>query len=327
MNNELIVIDHDDGRALAVSGPARLDRHPAAVYLASLSAGSRPTMRRALATIAGILAGADRADPLAIPWQALRFQHTAAVRAALAERYAHSTANRMICALRGVLKAAWRLGLMSAEDYRRAADIESVRGERVPAGRAVSSGELAALLNSCDQSAAGIRDAAIISALYAGGLRRAELVGLDAADVGRTDTGTVLHVRAGKGNKARRVPLAGGAAAALDDWLAVRGDGPGPLFTALGNRNRGGRLTTQGCYVMIRTRATAAGIPALSPHDLRRSFVSDLLDAGADVVTVQKLAGHADPATTARYDRRDERSKAAAVQRLHVPYARRALVD
>lgn len=321
--NELIVMDGPGGELTAES-PSAVTVNPAAIYLASLAPGSRPTMRRALEVIAGILTRTDAADPDAIPWQMVRREHVAAVRSELASRYAFSTANRMLSALRGVLRECWRLRQMDGEAFHRAADVAPVKGERVIAGRAVPSGELAAILNTCGQDTAGIRDAAIIALLYAGGLRRAELVGLDLADLERVEGGGRLAVK-GKGNKERVVPLAGGAARALDDWLLVRGDAAGPLFQGAGNRQRGGRLTTQAVYAMLRTRATAAGVPALSPHDLRRTFVGDLLDAGADIATVQKLAGHASPLTTARYDRRDERAKAAAVERLHVPYTRRSL--
>jgi len=76
-------------------------------------------------------------------------------------------------------------------------------------------------------------------------------------------------------------------------------------------------------YAILAKRATAAGVGDLSPHDLRRTYVGDLLDRGADIATVQKLAGHADVSTTARYDRRAAPPRRAAADLLHVPYARR----
>jgi site-specific recombinase XerC len=333
MTNELTLttVQQGDGLLHAEAAEGRADRNAAAVYLAGLRPSTRATMRRALNTIALLLAGETAAGwpedgYLGVPWARMRFQHTDAVRAALAERYAPATANLHLSALRGVLRTAWRLGQMTADDFQRAADLGAVKGERLPAGRAVATGELSALLGTCGQDVGGIRDAAVIAVLYAGGLRRAELVGLDMASYETTADGARLVVL-GKGNKQRAVPLAGGAARALGDWLAVRGDAAGPLFYVVGNRNRGGRMTSQAVYAMLKARAAAAGVASLSPHDLRRTFVGDLLDAGADIATVQRLAGHASPATTARYDRRGEAVKRAAVDRLHVPYTRRVLAE
>jgi site-specific recombinase XerD len=76
---------------------------------------------------------------------------------------------------------------------------------------------------------------------------------------------------------------------------------------------------------MLCKRAKTAGVSRLSPHDFRRTFVGDLLDACADIVTVQKMACHADPSTTNRYDRRGKRAQHKAASLLHVPYKRRLL--
>lgn len=303
-----------------------LDQQPAAVYLASIAEGSRRTMREALNTIASILTGGT-ADALQIPWGELQFQHTTAIRAQLAEKYSAATANKMLSALRGALKAAHALGQMDSDQYSRATDLKAIQGETLPHGRAIAGGEIAALMEACsrDSSADGARDAAIIAIMRAGGLRRAEVCTLELSDLHTDQTGTALHVR-GKRNKQREVPLAQGALDAVTDWLTIRGTAAGALFHPI---TKGGSIerramTPQALYDVLTKRAAEAGVKNLSPHDFRRTFVSDLLDKGADIATVQKLAGHATVNTTARYDRRGEAAKRKAVDLLHVPYQRRA---
>ena len=136
-----------------------------------------------------------------------------------------------------------------------------------------------------------------------------------------TETGTVT-VRQGKGRKDRLGYAANGAREALEGWLNVRGSEPGPLFLpiAKGGTIHHRRMVDQSVLVLLRKRAGQAGVPRFSPHDLRRTFISDLLDCGADLVTVQKLAGHSNVSTTAMYDRRGERVKRKAAQLLHVPF-------
>jgi site-specific recombinase XerD len=210
---------------------------------------------------------------------------------------------------------------MSAEDYHKAASVESVNGETIPAGRELSAGEIAALLGSCenDPTPAGARDAAVIAVMYAAGLRREEMVILDLSDYDQESGRLVVS---GKRRKDRTAYLLNGASHALNDWLDVRGSDPGSLFMPI---NKAGaiqrrRMTTQAIYNLLNKRASQAGIDSFSPHDLRRTFVSDLLDAGADIAIVAKMAGHASVNTTARYDRRPEAAKMKAAQRLHVPY-------
>lgn len=297
------------------------DRHPAAVYLARLAPGSRRTMRGALDAIAHILSS-DTRDAETLDWPRLRYQHTQAVRAALAERYAPATVNKCLAALRGVLKEAWRLGLMSGEDYQRAADLPNIRAQVLPRGRALAAGELRSIFAACEagDTPAGARDAALLAVLYGAGLRRSELVTLD-LDHYDPETGA-LTVRAGKGRKDRTSYATNGSRSALEAWLALRGGEPGPLFWPVGKAGRPipRRMTGQAVLHILRKRAGEAGVRSFSPRDLRRSFISDLLDAGVDIATVQHLAGHANVTTTARYDRRGEEAKRKAAELLHVPY-------
>jgi len=304
--------------------------NPALVYLASLAPSGRRTMRGRLETVAQMIKG--ERDLMKVPWQELRYEHLAALRARLEEQgLSPASVNATLYALRGVAKACWNMGLLGADDLARLKNVACVRGSRLPAGRALSSGELLALLEACagDGSPAGTRDAALLCVLYSGGVRRAEVVALQVSDY--DEAAHSLRVR-GKGNKERLVYLSSGAAEAVGDWLVVRQElrvsGEGPLFLALrknGTLSKEAPLSAQAIYNVLKKRAGQAGVKSFSPHDLRRTFVGDLLERGVDIATVQHLAGHANVSTTARYDRRGEETKRKAVGVLHVPYKRRSV--
>jgi integrase/recombinase XerD len=148
-----------------------------------------------------------------------------------------------------------------------------------------------------------LRDKALLEVLYGAGARISEVVGLDVDDVDLERGAVLLR---GKGSKERLVPLGSYARAAVSDYLvrarpdlAARGRGTPALFL----NARGGRLTRQSAWVVLRAAAERAGIATehVSPHTLRHSFATHLLDGGADVRVVQELLGHASVTTTQIY--------------------------
>jgi len=279
--------------------------HPVATYLARLAPGSRRSQRTACETLAQLASG-GRVGAVDLQWHRLTYAHTQAVRSALAAQYKPATANRHLSALRGVLRECWRLGTMPEPLFRRAVDLEPVRGETLLAGRALDVSELETLLASCDDTLIGRRDAALLACLYAAGLRRAECAALNVEDVGVDG----LHIL-GKGHKQRLVPLGPRYRALLLAWLPSEG----PVFRSFDRAGQltDARLSADGIADILARRAAKCGLAACSPHDLRRSYMTHLLDRGADVLVVGQLAGHANPRTTARYDRRGEQAKQQAV--------------
>lgn len=308
-------------RSLAVTEGRPLSQNPAAVYLASLSEGSRPTMKHSLNTIARKLTG-GRVDCFTLDWGKLRYQHTVAVRSWLMDRYQPATVNKMLSALRRALYFAWKLGQIGESDYRHARDVASLRYETIPAGRAISTDELALLLLVCkqDDSPTGQRDAAIIATMYQTGIRRSSVPKITMGDYTPDNGEMVVHA---KGHKTLTVYLTGGAQHAVADWIALRGDEPGPLFCRVykgGKIKPSSGLSAQAVYDILRRRSGQTGINPVTPHDLRRSFVTGLLEMGVDLATVQHMAGHASPSTTERYDRRGEEIRRKAAAKLTIPY-------
>jgi len=185
-----------------------------------------------------------------------------------------------------------------------------VEAPRVPAGlpKALSEAEITRLLDAVDAvDARGLRDRAILELLYASGLRISELVGLSMSDVRLEDS--MLRCF-GKGAKERVVPIGRFAIAALRDYLGESGRPklakPQPSnrsdAEALFLSTRGRRLNRQAAFLVVRHYAQRAGLgDKVSPHVLRHSFATHLLDHGADVRVVQELLGHASITTTQLY--------------------------
>jgi integrase/recombinase XerC len=139
------------------------------------------------------------------------------------------------------------------------------------------------------------RDVTILELLYGSGLRVSEAAALDVDDVDRDDR--TVRVT-GKGRRERLVPLGAMAARALEEYLGRRGTAAGPLFTG----RRGARLGVRTIHMIVRRAARAAGLRRrVSPHTLRHTFATHLLDGGADLRTIQELLGHRRLSTTQRY--------------------------
>lgn len=291
---------------------------PVDVFLNRLSPGSRRGFRIQLAHIAEFLS-VSQLSFREFDWTSLTYSDTSRARQMLVERFSPKGANHAICALRGVLKEAWRLGLIPHEQYARATDLARVRGDSRPVGRVLSLEELIALFQACqaDPSPGGIRDAAMLAILYGTGLRRSELVAINVDDYSNKDG--VLIVR-GKGNTYRLAYAVGEAKMMLDRWLETKVDAGGPIFTSI---NKAGKLSMErlDCaavrFILLR-RAEEAGVPPFSPHDIRRTTATHLLEKGVDLAIIQKMLGHKNISTTIVYDRRGEKAKNSAAKVLRI---------
>ena len=164
----------------------------------------------------------------------------------------------------------------------------------------------------------------MLALLYGCGLRRSEAVALERDDY---DAGAVT-IRRGKGRKERIVYCPAGGREAIDAWIERRGAWSGALLCPVkkGGHVQQRTMTAQAVLLRLRFLSKRANVTEFSPHDLRRSFVGELLDAGADISSVQQLAGHASVQTTQRYDRRPEEAKRRTAEMLHVPYTRPRLL-
>lgn len=298
----------------------KADSSPVATYLGRLAPGSRRGIVVALSAIAQHLS-AGKADPMVFDWARLRYHDTATVRQHLAKTYSPKTANLYVSALRGVLKECWRLGMIQDEDYHRAIDLPRVAEENGISGRSLMVEELRSLFAVCEgnSSPAGIRDAALVAVLYCTGMRRNEFISLNVTDYAPKQEAFTIR---GKGNKVRLAFLTEDAQIRLEKWLKLRGRSGGPLFVSVDKTGALGTepLRGQSIRYILQSRAIKAGVKPFSPHSMRRTMATHLLDRGVDLAIVQKMLGHRHLSTTALYDRRGETVKKKATKQLELPH-------
>ena len=235
--------------------------------------------------------GDEVADPSAVePARLRRYSAWLASRG-----YAPSTVARRLASLRSFFRFLRREGLVSADP---AAGLRNPKqAKRLP--RLLRIDEVIRLLDAVPlETPAGIRDRAMLETLYGGGLRVSELVGLNLEDLDAESD--LIRVR-GKGRRERLCPVGAMAAEWLRRWIRLR-EPKHPREPAVFLNQRGTRLTTRSVGRLLEAHLLRAGlVDTASPHTLRHSFATHLLDRGADLRSVQELLGHRNLTTTQIY--------------------------
>jgi len=282
----------------------------ATVFEAYIS-GLVPSGRRGITSLLNRSASILKRDADAdnYPWEQLNFAAVAKVRAALLDDgYAVSSVNMALSALRGVAQTAFNLNCMNAETLARIRSVKRVSGDIQRKGRALDKSEIRALIQAAKQHPQPVRrcrDVAIVLILCGTGLRAGELVKLKLRDY---DNG-ILTVRQGKGRKYREIHVAAAIDKAIRAWLKISAnEAENALFSRIQRNGKTSTqpLTTTGLTGILAELQHTSGIVRFTPHDMRRTFITRLLEQGVDINTVRQLAGHRDISTTIRYDLRNK---------------------
>ncbi|WP_018940591.1 tyrosine-type recombinase/integrase [Thioalkalivibrio sp. K90mix] len=277
---------------------------------------SKRTGEKALRSVAASL---GYESPDAVPWETLRRGDALDLRDELvSQELSPATQSLYLSVFRGVMHEVWVAGRISGDEFQHIREVKAAKGKRQPRGRAVAEDEMDCFTQHLerDRTPIGIRDAALVNVLYSTGMRRSEVVDLRIGDLVPEEKAVLIR---GKGNRERTGYMDDVAWDALNHWIdEVRGERDGPLFLpmARGGHIQWRRMSDQAVAKVVRERSMEAAMPPTLPHDMRRSFATQLLDNGTDLLTVQRLMGHSSVTTTQIYDRRSDAASRAAVDGL-----------
>jgi site-specific recombinase XerC len=301
------------------------DRNPGEVYIDRLTTPkSRHAMRKALLLVVRLIEPAATLDMVKYySWHKLRYAHCLRIRSRLLTQVARATVNHVLAALRGVVRESKKLKLISAEEASLVTErgsLPNIKGESLPAGRYVPQPEVVKLFEGVGEGAIRARNAALLAIMFGCGLRLAEVVGLEMKHYRHETNLLLVH---GKGHKDRAVPVSEGTQIPLIAWLKIRGDTAGYIFLSA-SHHKGtvfkDKMTESAVPAILAWIAKRSGVAKLTPHDTRRTFISNIIDKTGDIAIAAKLAGHKSIETTKLYDRRPEAAERAAVNKLDIPY-------
>lgn len=279
---------------------------PTQLYLQRLAPSGRRPMISQLNQVRKILKW--RGDVETQPFHLLEYADIEHIKQSMTQTKAPRTVNLALCALKGIIKVGFLMELTNEKAWLKVQAIKLLKTTPSSRGMALTSIDVQSLLLDCaiDQRPIGLRDSAILAVFLSSGLRRFELSDLTCADFDKQSHS--IQIRAGKGNKSRTQFLPDWAMPYINAWLECRGNEQGFLFNPFRSKvpNTAHQLSATTIYRIVKGRTAVALAQCSSPHDLRRTYVTQLLRQNVDLSTASKLAGHASLATTQIYDKRGE---------------------
>jgi len=293
--------------SFGITTDTQFKNNPAVCYVLTLGTDqSRKKLVRILNSVARFF---GHQDLLTCPWEKMKQEDILTIKTFMqvSKKLSPATVNLTLCAIRGVIRQAWALEQISDHDERVCLSVKGAKGGRIDRGRLLKPDETRSILLSCESgnTAKGLRDACIISLGFGCGLRRNEIAELKLSGIREYDKSIIVL---GKGDKERLIYPSDEIWNRLMKWLDIRGSKGCPFIFTLVRKgdhiDDGKSMTVQAIYKMIGERAKQSGIMDFSPHDLRRTFATRMLDLGADLNTVKDALGHASVTTTQRYDKR-----------------------
>lgn len=299
---------------------------PYALYLSRLAPNSRRSIESQMRSIGRLMDWPDTVIDIRL--SNVDYQQAMQIRALLIhEQWSARSINRAMTAIKNIVKVA---ALMGKADMQQVAHISSIANMKHGAhqGNPLTVKQVNALFERLAKAkgAYGLRTLAIFALFLGTGLRRSELAALSMADYDRLNS--TITVVAGKGNKSRVLFLPNWVEQHISAWLKLRSRQEGWLICKCyisGKLDITQPVSSDTLYRLVKDKLIDIGISGASPHDLRRTFITRLLEQNVDINTVRQMAGHADISTTTIYDKRGDafmREAASALNYVPAPKQR-----
>jgi site-specific recombinase XerD len=289
--------------------------NPAELYIQTLDSPiSVKNVTYALNRISLIISG--KQCLFSFDWSSLTYQKITLLKSQYIKReLSANSINTYLALIKGVCREAWRVGLMSTDCYMLIKEVKRVKSVTLCSGRSLDYKEVKQLVVHYQKlnTAIGFRNAAIFALTYGTGLRVAELCNLTVDNY----NGESLTIT-GKGNKQAVMPVPSFVRSILNRWLCFLDSSAHFIFVRVGRYNviHNNNISPKSVRYICNVARDTLLIAHFSPHDLRRSFATNLIESGIDLFTVQNLMRHTSIDTTRRYDMRGGKAKKEAVELL-----------